>query len=98
MLGTFGDAIDDDAGGFVSDADGGGDFVDVLSSGATGAAVEIHVDFVGVDFDFGGFAVVGEDIDGGKAGVAAFVGVEGADANKSMDAHFAGEVAIGVEA
>jgi len=46
---------DFDAGGFVSELDCGGDFVDILAAGALGGG-DVFVDIVGpVDVDFDGF-------------------------------------------
>ena len=94
-LGAFDLTGDDDAGGEVGDADGGFDFVDVLSAFAAGA-VGVDFEIVIADFDFDVFLSVGCDVDGGEGGVALFGGVEGGDADEAMDAAFGLEEAVGV--
>ena len=84
-----------DAGGQVGQADGGGGLVDVLAACAGGAAC-LHLDVLGADLDLAVVVQLRHDLQGGKAGLTAGVGVEGTDTDETVDAVLALEVAVGV--
>ncbi len=90
-------AGDNESGGKVGDADGGVGGVDALSAVATGA-VDIDADVFVENFDLNGFIQLGQDVEGGKGGLAFSCGVEGRDANEPVDPALRLEVAVGVVA
>ena len=86
VLGTLTLARDDQAGRDVGDADGGFDFIHILTAFAA-RAEGIDAELSGRDNDVGrGLFDFGNDIDAGEAGVAAFVRIEGGNADQPMDA------------
>ena len=95
-LGALVGALDDEAGGFVEELDGGVGGVDALATGAAGAG-NGDFDFVGADLKvhFLGFGENG-DSDGG--GVDAAVGLGGGDALNAVNAAFPLEGAVDVGA
>ena len=73
------------------------DFVDVLATGAA-AAEGVPAEARHVDDYFDGVVDEGGDTDGGKGGHAFALGVEGTDADETVDSGFAFEVAESVVA
>src|SRR5687767_9619042 len=75
--------------------DAGLGLVLMLAAGAA-AAEGLALQVVVADFDVDGAFDVGRDIDRGKRGMPAFVGVEGADAHEPVNARLTLEIAVGV--
>ena len=96
-LAALGLAADHDAGGLMDESDGGGGLVDVLAACA-GGAVDLHLDVLGADVHLNGVVQLGHDLQRGKAGLTAGVGVERRDAHQTVDAVLALEQAVGVGA
>ena len=97
LLAALDGAGDVDAGGFVGDADGAGDFVDVLPAGAAGADEGDEIQVLFGNFDFGvGLLEIGHDVDRGEAGLPLVLGVERAGADQAMNAGLGAHVAVGV--
>ena len=88
-------AGDDDAAGDVRDANGGFDFVDVLAALAAGAE-GVELEIVGVDVDFDAVVDFGNHEDRSERSMASRGLIERRDANKPMDAGFAGKQAVGI--
>ena len=84
-----------DAGGLVDQADGGGGLVDVLAAGAAGP-VDLHLDVLLPDLHGVVVLHLRHDLDGGKRGLPPGVGVEGGDADQTVDAVLALQKAVGV--
>ena len=98
VLGAFGLAGDDDAGGQVGEPDGGGDLLDVLSTRAAGTE-EVHLEVIGADFDLGLLLDGGgQDLHLGEGGVAEVVGVVGGQSDEAVNAIFSVEISAGVGA
>ena len=77
---------------------GGGGLVHVLSARA-GGVVGIHAHVLHVDDDIALVVVQnGRDVQRGEGGVAARVGVKGADAHQAVHALLAAQVAVGMVA
>jgi hypothetical protein len=88
-------AADYDAGRDVSDADGGFDFVNVLTAFAAGAEC-IDAEIFGTDVDFDFVVHFGYHKDGSEGSVTAGGLVEGRDADQAVHSGFANEHAIGI--
>ena len=85
----------DDAGGLVDQSDGGRGLVDVLTTGA-GGTEHLHFHVLGADLHLHVVGQVGHDLNGGKGGLAAGIGVEGRDAHQAVDTVLPPQVAVGV--
>ena len=84
-LAALGLAGDDHAGGQVDESHGGGGLVDVLAAGAAGA-VDLHLDVLRPDLDVSVLRQVRHDLDRGEGGLPTGVGIEGGDADQTVDA------------
>ena len=81
--------------GDVGNADGGLRLVDMLPAGA-GGAVSVHPQILRADLNLPLVLDIRHDLQGGKGGLAAAGGVEGADAYQPVDAGLAFQVAVGI--
>ena len=88
-------AGDDDTRREVRDTDGGLRLVDLLPACARGA-VDVDADVLVADLHFAVVIHFGHDLDGGKGGLAALVGIEGRDAHETMHADLRLQIAVGV--
>ena len=69
-----------------------------MLAACAGGAVDLHLDVLGADVHLNGVVQLGHDLQRGKAGLTAGVGIEGRDAHQTVDAVLALEQAVGVGA
>ena len=87
QLAALGLAGSDNAGGLVDQTHSGRRFVDVLAA-CTGRTVNLHFNIRRVDLDFNIVIQFRHNLQAGKAGLAAGVGIKRADAHQAVHAVF----------